>query len=454
MQKKRAVTQVLQNPQAVQNGRLTPLALNEITRIDPGMGLQLNQQQEQIRLRDLQFDEKKQKLRMGIETSYVEAYDRYLQSTGGNKTEAQRMAARDRDSSINDFEKSGQFSANGVDENEVNRLRGAVKDPDQVRATIRAMGGTITKPPDYMTQFQKRELDLNERRTKAIEDRERRMATGGVDAGGSPTGASGQMMQDPSTGQRYMVNSKVGKAWELDEEGQWKATNVNNLPKALSKIGNVGVAGSREAVFTQRLIQAANQASKDLENVTHLPISADRGPFGAFGSVTAPSLLDAGKVVLGNKMTSEDQQVYNAMSTGFQRTLAAIESAGLMPSGSLTHQMDAVIFKPGDTNLTKLHKLAQTRQIVESGMEVVLTNPRISDAEKDKVREIVTNLKKSVPFTHVDLVNLSRLQQENPDATLRDVFKERGLGGPKEGDKSKSKSGKSIIFKNGNWEYE
>lgn len=261
---------------------------------------------------------------------------------------------------------------------------------------------------------------LQDREATFMEQRNRSQERLAASAG--PGGVGSKMYQDPQTGQKYLMN-RGGNAFELDEQGNWKATNPNNLPKTLTPVGNIGTAGARENVFTQRLIQAGNQASKDLENVVKLPLTASRGPFGAFGAVSSPSFMDAGKVVLGNAMTSQEQQTYNAMATGFQRTLAAIESAGLMPSGSLTHQMDNVLFKPGDTNLTKLHKLAQTRQIVESGMEVVLSNPRISDDEKAKVKDIVGRLEKAVPFTHSDLIKLGQQQATNPDATLRGVLK-------------------------------
>lgn len=277
---------------------------------------------------------------------------------------------------------------------------------------------------------------------------------GGGSGGAAPGGVGSHMMQDQATGQKYMVNERSGKAWELDDEGLWKQIPVTNLPEKLTKVGNIGTAGAREAVFTQRMIQAGNQAAKDLDNISKLPIKSTRGPFGAFGSVTAPSFLDAGKAALGNQMTTEEQQVYNSMSVGFQRSLAQIEAAGLMPSGTLTHQMDAVIFKPGDTNLTKLHKLAQTRQIVESGMEVILTNPRISESEKKKVGEIVDSLHKSIPFTHSDLIELSKRQQDNPKATMRDVLgkMQKGTAKYQEGQTATDpKTGKQVIFKDGQW---
>ena len=92
-----------------------------------------------------------------------------------------------------------------------------------------------------------------------------------------------------------------------------------------------------------------------------------------------------------------------------------------MPTGQLTHQMDAVIFKEGDTNFTKLQKLAQTRQIVEAGLETTVSNPRIPKETREHAQSIIDSIRKSVPFTQQDLLRLDTLQQTNPNVTLKDV---------------------------------
>jgi len=216
---------------------------------------------------------------------------------------------------------------------------------------------------------------------------------------------------------------------------------------------NANIAGGRESVYVQRMMMGANQASKDLANVVQLPLTASTGIFG--GRRQGAGLVDATKEILANKATAQEAQAYNAMATGFQRSLAQIESAGLMPSGSLTHQMDAVLFKEGDTNLTKLHKLAQTRQIVEAGMEVIEANPRVTPEEKSKVKDVLKSIRASVPFTHSDLIQLQVMQESNPGATLQDVITAKQSGrAPKEGDKQTSKSGKPMVFRQKRWEYE
>lgn len=241
----------------------------------------------------------------------------------------------------------------------------------------------------------------------------------------TPGGAGAEMLQDRDSGVKYSVNTKTGKAWKMGDDGNWASINPNDVPANASKVG-AGASGQagREAVFTQRILQSANQAAGDLENVAKLPLSSSTGIFG--GRKQGAGLMDATKEVLANTVTSQEAQSYAVKATGFQRNLASIEAAGLMPSGSLTHQLDAVIWKEGDTNLTKLQKLAQTRQIIDNGLDAMSANPRISDQEKQKMQEVRDKVAKAVPFTHDDLDRLQAAQTKNPNATLKDVMLKAG----------------------------
>ena len=84
--------------------------------------------------------------------------------------------------------------------------------------------------------------------------------------------------------------------------------------------------------------------------------------------------------------------------------------------------MDAVLFKEGDTNYTKLFKLAQTRQIVDKGLETMISNPRVAPETKAHIREIVARVEKAVPFTVSDVLRMQARQQTNPNVTLGDVI--------------------------------
>ena len=116
----------------------------------------------------------------------------------------------------------------------------------------------------------------------------------------------------------------------------------NSVPKNVTKVGNAATSGGRENVFNQRIIQSANQAAADLNNVVSLPTYRFQRVCSA-ATKQGPGLLDATKTVIGKSGYPDRtlMQLYKAMATGFQRNLAAIEASGLMPSGMLTDQMDS-----------------------------------------------------------------------------------------------------------------
>jgi hypothetical protein len=180
-----------------------------------------------------------------------------------------------------------------------------------------------------------------------------------------------------------------------------------------------GGEGGRAQVFTNRMITSANEAMRGLENVVKLPATTTRGILG--GRQQDGGLLAATKETLANKVTGEEAQLYNVMTAGIQRNLASIEAVGLMPSGALTHMMDNVIIKEGDTQLTKAAKLAEIRQILEAGMEPILSNPKVPEQLKSLVKDIQARVTKAVPFTQDDVISL--MGSPDPDKTLGSIVK-------------------------------
>lgn len=180
----------------------------------------------------------------------------------------------------------------------------------------------------------------------------------------------------------------------------------------------------RNLTFFNRILISANQATEDLKNISELPISASSGFFsGVLKGAGTTSLYDATKKVLANKVTKEDTQFYNVLSTGLQRSLAAIETSGLAASGALVNQMESIILKEGDTQLTKLIKLAQTRQIVELGMEATLTQPGLTEAQIKNVNELLSSLEESIPYSPYDIIKFSEQSENNPSLTFSEYMK-------------------------------
>lgn len=192
--------------------------------------------------------------------------------------------------------------------------------------------------------------------------------------------------------------------------------------------GGTGQSG-RAAVMFNRVVSAANEATAALKNISDLPITASTGIFGT--AQPGASLLGSAKSVLAQKVTGQEAQDTKVMFAGVARALGAIETSGLQVNGSLIHSMESVTLNDGDTQMTKLRKLAEVRQIVEKGLEPNLSNPAIPEQQKELVRGIIAGVQQAVPYTHADITRLQ--QSQNPKATIADFAKSSGVqaGAPK-----------------------
>lgn len=216
---------------------------------------------------------------------------------------------------------------------------------------------------------------------------------------------------------------------------------------------------SRSSVMFNRVAASANEAVTALKNIAELPVTTSTGWFG--GAQPSTTLMGSVKSVLGQKVTSQEAQDYKTMIAGVSRSLSTIETAGLAPNGSITHSMDSITLNEGDSQLTKLRKLAETRQIIEKGIEPNLSNPKLAPAQRELINRIVSDVQSAIPFTQHDITRLQ--QSKNPNATLMDFAKQTGLptgsqgappqGAPPQGADPVTKSigGKTYVQQNGKW---
>lgn len=183
----------------------------------------------------------------------------------------------------------------------------------------------------------------------------------------------------------------------------------------------------REKIFGERILTSADEAVRAIQNITELPVKASSGWFGTGGG-QEHGLFSSGKAALTNALAPQDVQDYNTMLAGVKRNLATIESVGLAPSGALTEGFGSLELRQGDSQLTKLRKLAEMRQVVEAGLEPQLADSAIPDQIKDLMRHIQGNLEKAVPYTQHDVTLLQRAQKKNPDLTLETLIGKEKLG--------------------------
>ena len=219
-------------------------------------------------------------------------------------------------------------------------------------------------------------------------------------------------MPDGTPGkQMFMLDSSTG---EVKPYG---------APTSATK--NAGMDSRSSALF-QRVLSSANEATSAIDNITNLPFGASSGVLGV-GASPGVSWLGATKGVLTNKLAPQEVQSYMTMLPGLAKNLAMVESGGLQTAQGLNDVFGKLELREGDTGYTKLHKLAEYRQVVEKGIEPYLSNPKIPPEQKAEIQTMIDGLRNAVPFTHNDVTGLERAHQQNPDLTLQQYIASQGL---------------------------
>ncbi len=183
------------------------------------------------------------------------------------------------------------------------------------------------------------------------------------------------------------------------EPGPDDAADLAKLKQA-ERSRSTAMSG-RNAQMVGRSLTSAADAVTDLRNIVELPISIDTGIFG--GRKQGPGLMAATKEILANRVTGEDAQAYNTAMAGLERSLGGLATGGLAVSDNVMNQFGKLQIEKGDTNLIKLRKLATMRQNVDNGLDGLLTNPQLGDAQKAMVEKLQKEVQTAVPWTVHDV---------------------------------------------------
>jgi hypothetical protein len=195
-------------------------------------------------------------------------------------------------------------------------------------------------------------------------------------------------------------------------------------------------AGSRESVFNDRVINAGVLGAQALTNIARLPTGASTGIFGTgVGATPGHGIFESSRDALRNTLAPQEVQDYNLMIAGLSRNLANIESAGLGVTQNFVDSLGSIQLRAGDTEVTKLEKLAEARQVIEKGLLTKLVNPRISQQQKDLMHQITEQVQTAVPYTMADVQDLKDKWSKGDNISLGQLMQQKGLA-PKGGNSS------------------
>jgi hypothetical protein len=186
--------------------------------------------------------------------------------------------------------------------------------------------------------------------------------------------------------------------------------------EAAAKGGNV--AGDR---FTDRILTATDIGSTSLANVASLPMGSSKGFFG-MATKPAATLTEMTKEQLYNSLQPQDVQLYRTMTQPLFRTLATIESGGGLQGASgalMSNLKDTLTMQPTDTYLTMLSKLAEARQIFETGSDVYLKSKAIDPGKAEAINAKLQAMREAVPWTPQAVISFARQTESNPNLTFK-----------------------------------
>ena len=226
-------------------------------------------------------------------------------------------------------------------------------------------------------------------------------------------------------------------------------------------------AGSRERTFAQRVFGSIKGMAVDAKNLLTLPSTAAMPEFAGITAEDPNSIFRALTAMTARTITEPEQRAFQQITEQIAQAMANIEGQGLA-SGATAAKVkafDALRPKAGDNAINMALYFARVRQELETGIEVFLTNTGANEEQKRQAQEILNNLPKQIPFTVEDVFRkvpgsqqklsqeMDRLIRQSPVLTELESPEQATTQGPREGDESTSRSGKPIVFRNGEWEY-
>lgn len=187
----------------------------------------------------------------------------------------------------------------------------------------------------------------------------------------------------------------------------------------------------QQMMQVQRVFGSANLASDTLTQMMQLNYGASTG-IGGWGAHPGQGLMDTISGNLRNRMSFQENQDYRALSAGLFRNIAAIETVGQAGGvAALAKQMqDSEAIIPGDSIGTAMLKMANSRRIVERGIDTFMARKDIPQDLKDSVQDRLEEMRTAIPFTTQDVINYQRAGQKNPQLTFSQFAEQNKLGAP------------------------
>ena len=233
-------------------------------------------------------------------------------------------------------------------------------------------------------------------------------------------------------------------------------------------------AGVRERSFALRTFTALVGVVQDFKNLLDSPQTA---AMPALAGIIAsdPNTITGSIIAAASRdMTTEDERAFQQLTEQIAASLARIEAQGLASGTTQANirSFDALRPKAGDKAINMALYLARLKQEIDIGLDVFETNAGATDKQFEIIKELKQEVDGLLTYTVDDVLKrlpggsqtLSQSTQKllrqpvgsivDPAPQEKPAQQAQPAGQtPREGDESTSRSGRPIVFRNGEWEY-
>ena len=200
--------------------------------------------------------------------------------------------------------------------------------------------------------------------------------------------------------------------------------SVDKQPASGLSLDKANKGAFQERMRGEQIIGAFKELKRSTGIIAELPLTVSGGTFGSRKQSTG--FFNAPLNAVANKLTTEQERMYNMASSNVGQTLAIIEAGGLKPAQSqITSYQDKLRWQPTDTPYTKLFSMADAKAQAFERADVVLASPSVPKEQKDLLRKAMDDFNNIITFEPED-ISKAKEKGQSINSYIKEK-KEKGL---------------------------
>jgi hypothetical protein len=277
-----------------------------------------------------------------------------------------------------------------------------------------------------------------------------------------------------TVGKKQLMQGSNGKMYSFNPE-----TNEFSpvaLPAGVESVSKPGArAGQNALTFASRVYGNIENSAQDSKNIISLPATAQLPVLSGLLNVEKDTALKSIESMAARTITSPENRAFQQVSDQLGAALSRMEAQGLASGATKANVASFNSLRPaaGDNAVNMAIYLARVKQEIETGIKVLDKMPGATTEQKEAVKVILQDLNTFVPYSVQDALDVLKKNKKQLGDKMTQLVSQPTVAdnlnigvtqqsnqaqpatpsGPKEGEVSKSKSGKDIVFRNGAWEY-